>query len=173
MRTGVFVTIFPDGGDRYLSDRFWDQTPETNAPSSGSLRISATARATMLADAERSYPDECCGALFGPGPSEIVEALSLHNVTTGERRRRFLIGLEEYRAAEKHADDTGQPLLGFYHSHPDHPAEPSAFDLEHAWPNLSYVIVSVAGGRAGVMRSWRLRADRSGFDEEPLDRSAG
>ena len=127
----------------------------------------------MRADGERSYPDECCGALFGPGPTDIVDALSLHNVTTGERRRRFLIGLEEYRAAEKHADDTGRPLLGFYHSHPDHPAEPSAFDLEHAWPNLSYVIVSVAGGRAGAVRSWKLRADRSGFDEEPLDPSAG
>ena len=78
------------------------------------------------------------------------------NITTGERRRRFLIGPDEYRAAEQHADDTGRALLGFYHSHPDHPAEPSAFDLEHAWPNLSYVIVSVAA--AGP-----ASCDRGGF----------
>ena len=173
VRAGVFVTVFPDGGDRYLSDRFWDDTAESGPSSANTVRISSAARATILADGERSYPDECCGALFGPAPTRIVEALSLRNVTTGERRRRFLIGTEEYRAAEKHADDTGRALLGFYHSHPDHPAEPSAFDLEHAWPNMSYVIVSVAGGQAGVVRSWRLRADRSGFDEEPLDRSAG
>ncbi len=173
VRAGVFVTVFPDGGDRYLSDRFWDDTAESGPSSANTVRISSAARATILADGERSYPDECCGALFGPAPTQIVEALSLRNVTTGERRRRFLIGTEEYRAAEKHADDTGRALLGFYHSHPDHPAEPSAFDLEHAWPNMSYVIVSVAGGQAGVVRSWRLRADRSGFDEEPLDRSAG
>ena len=160
--SGVFVTVFPDGGDRYLSDRFWEET----APAG--LRGSAlAARAVILQDAERSYPDECCGALFGT-PEEVVEAMPLVNVSTGERRRRFLVGADEYRAAERHADQTGRPLVGFYHSHPDHPAEPSAFDLEHAWPNLSYVIVGVAAGRAGFMRSWRLRANRSRFEEEPL-----
>ena len=62
----------------------------------------------------------------------------------------------------------GLTLVGFYHSHPDHPAEPSAFDLEHAWHNLSYVITSVLDGRPDRTRSWRLRADRSGFDEETI-----
>jgi proteasome lid subunit RPN8/RPN11 len=59
-------------------------------------------------------------------------------------------------------------LIGFYHSHPDHPARPSQFDLEHAWPNFSYPIVSVLDGRAADLRSWRLRADRTAFDEEPI-----
>jgi proteasome lid subunit RPN8/RPN11 len=121
----------------------------------------------IVQDAQRSYPDECCGAMFG-APGDAVEAMPLVNVTSGERRRRFLVGVDEYRTAERHADETGRPLIGFYHSHPDHPAEPSAFDLEHAWPNLSYVIVSVAAGQAGIMRSWRLRADRSRFEEETL-----
>ena len=94
--------------------------------------------------------------------------MPLENVTGDERRRRFLISPEAYRRAEAEADSTDRRLLGFYHSHPDHPAEPSAFDLEHAWPNLSYVIVSVRGGRVEDVRSWRLRPDRSRFDEEAL-----
>jgi cysteine synthase B len=175
--SGVFVTVFPDGGDRYLSARFWDEpSPWADAAAPGSVSLSEAARAGIRGDAERSYPDECCGALFGPRTGEISEAMPLTNVTTGERRRRFLVGADEYRAAERRAETTGLALLGFYHSHPDHPAEPSPFDLEHAWPNLSYVIVSITGGRAAVMRSWRLRADRSQFEEETLthdDRSAG
>ena len=60
----------------------------------------------------------------------------------------------------------GLQLLGFYHSHPDHPAEPSQFDLDHAWPNLSYLIVSVRQGQPKEARSWRLKIDRSAFEEE-------
>jgi proteasome lid subunit RPN8/RPN11 len=95
----------------------------------------------------------------------------LPNEHGGERRRRFLIGPDEYRLAEKRAAETGRELLGFYHSHPDHPAVPSAFDLEHAWPNLSYIIVSVKKGTPDEMRSWRLKADRSGYDEETMTTS--
>jgi proteasome lid subunit RPN8/RPN11 len=84
------------------------------------------------------------------------------------RNRRFLIGPDAYKAAEARAAETGFTLVGFYHSHPDHPAVPSTFDLDHAWPNLCYLIVSVREGRAGDARAWRLRDDRSAFDEEPL-----
>jgi proteasome lid subunit RPN8/RPN11 len=119
-------------------------------------------------DAAKSYPDECCGALIGPAQGNVAEAFALTNTTSLERRRRFLVGPEEYRVAERRASDTGHQLLGFYHSHPDHPAIPSAFDLEHAWPNLSYVIVSVVKGQPGNVRSWRLKTDRSGYDEEQI-----
>jgi proteasome lid subunit RPN8/RPN11 len=102
----------------------------------------------------------------------VVEAFPLTNTTTLERRRRFLVGPDEYRAAERRASDRRLDLIGFYHSHPDHPAVPSAFDLEHAWPNLSYVIVSVLKGQPAEARSWRLRADRSGFDEEQIHHTA-
>ena len=64
--------------------------------------------------------------------------------------------------------ELGAELLGFYHSHPDHPARPSQYDLDHAWPFFSYVIVSVRGGTAEDMTSWRLREDRSAFDQESL-----
>ena len=98
--------------------------------------------------------------------SAAASAAPLDNVTAEGPRRRFLVSPSDYRAAERHAADAGAELVGFYHSHPDHPAEPSQYDLDHAWPNFSYVIVAVGGGTPRAVRSWRLRADRSGFEEE-------
>jgi proteasome lid subunit RPN8/RPN11 len=74
----------------------------------------------------------------------------------------------DYRLAEKQAGELGGELLGFYHSHPDHPARPSQFDLDHAWPNFAYVIVSVASGSARDMTVWYLKEDRSIFEEGEL-----
>ena len=105
----------------------------------------------------------------GPARYLVTEAIPLENVQTVNRQRRFVIDPGAYRAAEALADARGLVLAGFYHSHPNHPAEPSAFDLEHAWPNFSYPIVAVHDGQAAEMRSWRLRADRTAFDEEPID----
>jgi proteasome lid subunit RPN8/RPN11 len=75
---------------------------------------------------------------------------------------------DDYREAERRATALGAELLGFYHSHPDHPARPSQYDLDHAWPFFSYIIVSVRAGVPEGMTSWRLRDDRSGFDPEDL-----
>ena len=160
LRRATIVTIFPDGGDRYLSEAWWD---EDDAPG---LVLADGVRGAIERHAEAAYPHECCGALIGASPAIVSSVLPLENVTTLERRRRFLVSPEAYRVAESHADATGHLLLGFYHSHPDHPAEPSTFDLEHAWPNLSYIISAVRHGHAHDLRSWRLRADRSRFDEE-------
>jgi proteasome lid subunit RPN8/RPN11 len=117
--------------------------------------------------ASEAYPDECCGALIA-GAGGMVEAFRLPNTTAAEARRRFLISPADYRLAEQHAEEKQGALAGFYHSHPDHPARPSAHDVEHAWPNLTYVIVAVAGGAPGEITSWRLRDDRSGFDRGDL-----
>jgi cysteine synthase B len=164
---GVVVTVFPDNGDRYLSEPFWDVMGLREEPPVG-LQLPGEALAEINHHASQSYPDECCGALLGSSQSEVIEAFSLTNTTSLERRRRFLVGPDEYRAAERRAADRRLDLIGFYHSHPDHPAIPSAFDLEHAWPNLSYLIVSVLTGQPAEARSWRLRDDRSGFDEETI-----
>jgi proteasome lid subunit RPN8/RPN11 len=158
----VIATVFPDGGDRYLSEAFWSAGEKTLAAPGDVLERIRDLGA-------RTYPDECCGALIARRPGEIAEAFPISNTTDGERRRRFLIGPDEYRAAEARAAEIDGDVIGFYHSHPDHPAVPSAFDLEHAWPNLSYVIVSVRAGRPEQARSWRLRGDRSAFDEEILE----
>jgi cysteine synthase B len=159
---GVVVTIFPDGGDRYLNEQFWTAESAAGAHAGGDVETAIRRHAV------EAYPDECCGALLGTPATGVTDALPLGNTFTGERRRRFLVSPDDYRRAEARAADSGRELLGFYHSHPDHPAVPSAFDLDHAWPNLSYPIVSVRGGRDAELRSWRLRADRSGFDEEPI-----
>jgi cysteine synthase B len=168
LHEGVIVTIFPDGGERYMSDEFWSRS----APRPSAETRLVVSRATLdevRAHGMRTFPEECCGALIGPAPGRVSEAFALDNTTTLERKRRFLVGPAEYRAAEARADGAGAHLLGFYHSHPDHPAVPSAFDLEHALPNLSYVIVSVRDGVPAEARAWRLRPDRSAFDEEFLE----
>ena len=114
-----------------------------------------------------TYPNECCGALIGRDGS-VSESFALPNTTDEGPRRRFLVRPDDYRAAEARAAETDRSLLGFYHSHPDHPAQPSQYDLDHAWPFFSYVIVSVCNGEAREIRSWRLRDDRSQFDEEDI-----
>jgi proteasome lid subunit RPN8/RPN11 len=121
----------------------------------------------IRAHGRETYPNECCGALIGRD-REVLETLALPNTTEDGPRRRFLVRPADYRAAETRAAEQQAELLGFYHSHPDHPAEPSQYDLDHAWPFFSYVIVSVRDGEHGEMRSWRLRDDRSAFEEEEI-----
>ena len=111
-----------------------------------------------------TFPDECCGALIEVDGT-IVEAFRLPNTTGGPAARRFRIGPDGYRLAESRARERGGSLAGFYHSHPNAPARPSAYDLEHAWPNLTYIIISVNAAIPGDVTAWRLRDDRSGFDE--------
>jgi proteasome lid subunit RPN8/RPN11 len=114
-----------------------------------------------------TYPDECCGALIGH-EGAVSGAYALPNTTEEGPRRRFRVRPQDYRDAERRAAEQGAALLGFYHSHPDHPARPSQYDLDHAWPFFSYVIVSVRAGAPEDMTSWRLRDDRSVFDQEQL-----
>jgi proteasome lid subunit RPN8/RPN11 len=117
--------------------------------------------------AAETYPNECCGALFG-GARAITDVLRLPNLTSEGPRNRFLVLPDDYRAAEAHASGNGVELAGFYHSHPDHPARPSQYDLDHAWPFFVYVIVSVPKGKPGDMTGWRLHEDRSAFEATPL-----
>jgi proteasome lid subunit RPN8/RPN11 len=120
----------------------------------------------------RAYPEEGCGVLVGreaPEAREIVRAIGLDNRHGGERHRRYLVAPEQFLDADARARAAGLEVLGFFHSHPDAPALPSSFDLEQAWDYYSYLILSVAQGAVADARSWRLRADRSGFDPEPLE----
>lgn len=126
--------------------------------------IAEDAVAEIRRHAREAYPHECCGALIA-ADGAIVEAFPLPNATAGEARRRFLVAPSDYRLAEARAQARRGTLAGFYHSHPDHPARPSQHDLEQAWPNLTYVIVSVGAGVPGELKSWRLREDRSAFEE--------
>jgi proteasome lid subunit RPN8/RPN11 len=126
--------------------------------------LSAEAEAEIRRHAAETYPNECCGALIAANGT-IVEAFRLPNTTDEGARRRFLIGPGDYRLAEARARERRATLAGFYHSHPDHPARPSAHDLAQAWPNLAYIIVAVHEGTPGDLKTWRLLEDRSGFEE--------
>lgn len=120
----------------------------------------------------RAYPDEGCGVLLGAereGRREIARVVALENQHEAAHHNRYTISPAQFLAAEREGRDLGLDVLGFFHSHPDHPAEPSAFDLEHAWPYYSYLIVSVREGRIDTMRSFRLTEDRSRFEPESLE----
>jgi proteasome lid subunit RPN8/RPN11 len=134
------------------------------------LTLDAGVTSAIRAHGRETYPHECCGALLGT-EGRVVATVPLPNTTEEGPRRRFLVRPGDYQQAEQAAGAAGQELLGFYHSHPDHPARPSQYDLDHAWPSFSYVIVSVMAGEPGDMRSWSLKEDRSAFDEEALEGS--
>ena len=108
---------------------------------SGPLRVAATERDAMQRHGAETYPDECCGALIAVD-GVVVEALPLPNTTDAGAARRFTIGPQGYKLAEQRARARRGTLAGFYHSHPDEAARPSQYDLDHAWPNLAYVIIS-------------------------------
>lgn len=121
---------------------------------------------------KRSYGEECCGVLLGKvnGSDKIVEdILEIENERQNERQRRFLITPEAYVNVDKEARRRGLEILGFYHSHPDHPARPSQYDLEHAWAWFSYVITRVEKGQPTETTSWVLREDRAAFDQEEIE----
>jgi proteasome lid subunit RPN8/RPN11 len=132
----------------------------------------------IRAEGEKAYPNECCGILLGALDEAAGSGTVMRNAEgiipiensreEAEQYHRFEIQPEDLMRAELAARKAGRDVLGFYHSHPDHPAEPSDFDREHALPYYSYLIVSVEKGRAANVRSWELTPDREQFLEEEL-----
>lgn len=119
-----------------------------------------------------TYPYECCGALLGregDAAREVVTVFPLINRRDDSPRNRFSVTSADVIAAEKAAREAGCDVIGWYHSHPDHPARPSEFDREHAWPWYSYVIVSVNERVPREMNSWRLADDRAQFTAEEIE----
>ncbi len=117
----------------------------------------------VAAEARRRYPEEGCGLLLGRD-GRLVSAVAVPNGAPAEERRtRYLLSPGAYRRAEQQARTDGLEVLGVFHSHPDHPPEPSPTDLAEAWPEWVYVIVPVPAGEPGPPRAWRLAADRTQF----------
>lgn len=120
---------------------------------------------------ERGYPEEICGFLLGKAGGDtktVLRLLGIENIRQENRTRRFEISPDDFYRADRAARERGEEILGFYHSHPDHPARPSEYDRTHAWPWYSYIIVAVHGGRAVDLTSWVLRDDGSEFDAEEI-----
>ena len=137
------------------------------------IQLGENQRDEIARHAERDYPCECCGLLLGSfeagGLKSISEIYPISNAREEEaKRNRFLIRPEELLRGEQFAAERGLDVVGFYHSHPDHPAVPSQYDLEHAWPVYSYIVVSVDSEAAGDLRSWEMESDRSTFTEEEI-----
>ncbi|HEX5481125.1 MAG TPA: M67 family metallopeptidase [Terriglobia bacterium] len=151
------------------------------------LRITGEQVNAIGSHGAREYPNECCGAMLGVetgGVKEVRELAALKNIRqdfargqelipltaleTESERNRFLIDPKDLVQVEKQARNRGLDIIGFYHSHPDHPARPSAYDRDHAFPWYSYVIITVEAGKPGPYASWVLREDRSQFDEEEI-----
>ena len=140
------------------------------------LEISEQYLSQIRQHGERDYPFECCGLMLGRfesgGQKIVVETYPISNARAeSAKRNRFLIRPEELMRGEKHARDKGLDVVGFYHSHPDDRAVPSKYDLDHAWPTYSYIVISVEKGQAVDLRSWEMEPDRSRFNEEEITKS--
>ena len=152
------------------------------------LKVSKQNLESIRVHGARDYPSECCGMMLGTAngdrkevrevvalanlrhdPKRAQDLLPLENPGRESERNRFLIDPLEQLKVEKDARARGLDVLGYYHSHPDHPARPSTYDRDHAWPWYSYVIVSVERGEAKSLTSWVLAEDRSEFQEEPVE----
>jgi proteasome lid subunit RPN8/RPN11 len=123
---------------------------------------------------EADYPHECCGLLIGQFSENnskkiVLETYPISNAREEEaKRNRFLITDKELMRGEKYARERKLDVIGFYHSHPNCPAVPSGYDLDHALPTYSYIIVSVVEGSAVDLKSWEQEPDRSKFNQEEI-----
>ena len=137
------------------------------------LHITDSQLSAIKEHGERTYPHECCGFLLGKmdGDQRHVEQVmpAVNSRGEEEKHNRFTITPEASMKAEKAARTAKLDIIGHYHSHPDHPAEPSVYDLDHAtWPGYSFAIVSVHEGEAQIVNSFVLADDRSKFNEENI-----
>jgi proteasome lid subunit RPN8/RPN11 len=150
-----------------------------------SLWISGHLAEKIRAHGAETYPHECCGALLGRDSNAVLESdqregslaaareilglFPLVNRREDSPRNRFSVTAQDVLEAEKTAREQGLEVVGWYHSHPDHPARPSNYDRDHAWPWYSYIIVSVQSGAPQDMTSWRLNDDRAEFSPEGIE----
>ena len=136
-----------------------------------SLRLPDSLAEEIRRHGEVAYPAECCGALVGRiegGAKDVVRLAPAVNRRTDDPHR-YLIAPDDLRRLEAEVRAAGLEIVGYYHSHPDHPAAPSAFDADHAWPWYSYVIVRIDRGRGAELASWLLADDRPQLLPESLD----
>ncbi|MFM2162692.1 MAG: hypothetical protein RLZZ383_2204 [Pseudomonadota bacterium] len=133
------------------------------------IRLTDEATVTMYAHAREGYPHEVVGILAGEGASRrVTRVAALVNERADSAHNRYAVGPLALQRAERALEAEGLSILGYYHSHPDHPAMYSEFDRDHAWPNLTYVIVSVVAGEVVDTRAWRLTEDRAAMEHEAI-----
>ncbi len=132
------------------------------------LRIEAAVIEAIRGAARAAYPHEGCGALVGRQGGLVVQSIELPNRETDRPRVRFTVSPGDYIAVEEEADRRGLALLGFWHSHPDHPARPSETDRRYAWPELITVVINVASGQPGEITAWQVADHDAPFEQVEL-----
>jgi len=130
--------------------------------------------ATVLAHALEGYPFEVCGVFVGPANGRRVQrVVRVPNREQESPRVRYEIAPEDLLRIQKDARTNGDEILGFYHSHPDHPARPSETDRRVAAEGLSdgvvHLVVGVEGGARATPAAWVFRDALAGFEPEPLE----
>lgn len=132
------------------------------------VRVSAEALAAIRSEASRAYPNEGCGALLGPEDGDVREAIPLPNVENEKPRVRFTVSPQDYMSVEEKADARGLKLLGFWHSHPDHPARPSETDRKYAWEGLLTLVIAVEAGVPAALTAWEVPGQDEAFRERTV-----
>ena len=134
-----------------------------------SLILPLDALDVLHAHAQEGYPHEVVGIIAGDKQAGLANRIQpLVNERADSAHNRYKVSGLTLMRAEQRLEAEGLEILGYYHSHPDHPSQYSDYDRDHALPNLSYVIVSVVDGKAVDTASWRLRDDRSAMDPETI-----
>jgi proteasome lid subunit RPN8/RPN11 len=134
------------------------------------VHIPIEVRSQIEAHARDTYPEECCGILLGTfgGVGVVRQMVRAENTADAETRaKRYLIDPRAILEADKIGRAADLEIVGFYHSHPDHPAVPSQTDLSQAWPDYVYVIVERRNDGPGELRAWQLTEDRA-MSEIPI-----
>jgi proteasome lid subunit RPN8/RPN11 len=141
-----------------------------------SLKISKTLYDELRAHGEEIYPDECCGIMMGKATDDEIEVTSLiraGNTRTDSAHNRYHIAPQELIKAQREGRKAGLDIVGFYHSHPDHPAQWSQTDFAEAhWFGCAYVITAVAKGQAALTNSFFLAGtseDDKKYVDQPID----
>ena len=136
------------------------------------VAITEALRTRIFEQLQQTYPNEGGGFLLGKVQGELISVLQVRPVEnvfeSEEQYHRYAMTLEDWTKLEDEADTQGLMLLGYYHSHPDHPAVPSDYDRNYAIPNFKYLITSVRQGKAAELRAWQLSEDHTRFDELAL-----
>lgn len=123
----------------------------------------------MTAWAAEAYPNEGCGIMAGLwNPKRVLKIYKMTNTNTDRSHDRYVLDPKEFEEVQKQIAQEKMDVIGFYHTHPDHPAMPSAFDTNHAWAEYSYIIIAVNQGKVKKARSWALDEGLREFFEETI-----
>jgi proteasome lid subunit RPN8/RPN11 len=134
------------------------------------MKIRRAAMEAIEAHGAEGYPDEICGLMLGPhGAGTVTEVRRARNIIVERSRDRYEIDPLDQIRIQREADAAGMDIVGYYHSHPDHPARASVFDTERAWSGYVYVIVSIEKGRAVDANAFVAEKDGGPFRPEPLE----